>query len=100
MEGRDVGSVTNLRYHLVLTTKYLRPALQGIEQSVYDAFREASPHPVILNSRGKQTDSRKRGADTPYHGKEPPRPWTAAHVYWPVTFLTNSVPFWLKPSPP
>lgn len=40
MEGRDMGSVTNLRYHLVLTTKYRRPALQGIEQSVYDAFRE------------------------------------------------------------
>ena len=25
MEGRDAGSVTNPRYHLVLTTKYLRP---------------------------------------------------------------------------
>ena len=35
-----MGSVTNLRYHLILTTKYRRPALQGIEQSVYDAFRE------------------------------------------------------------
>lgn len=35
-----MGSVTNLRYHLVLTTKYRRPVLQGIEQSVYDAFRE------------------------------------------------------------
>ena len=35
-----MGSVTNLRYHLVLTTKNHRPVLQGIEQSVYDAFRE------------------------------------------------------------
>ena len=35
-----MGSVTNLRYHLILTTKYRRLALQGIEQSVYDAFRE------------------------------------------------------------
>lgn len=35
-----MGSVTNLRYHLVLTTKYRRPVLQGIGQSVYDAFRE------------------------------------------------------------
>lgn len=35
-----MGSVTNLRYHLVLTTKYRRSVLQGIEQSVYDAFRE------------------------------------------------------------
>ena len=35
-----MGSVPNLRYHLVLTTKYRRPALQGIEQSVYDTFRE------------------------------------------------------------
>ena len=35
-----MGSITNLRYHLVLTTKYRRPALQGIEQSVYDAFQE------------------------------------------------------------
>lgn len=35
-----MGSVTNLRYHLVLTTKHHRPVLQGIEQSVYDAFRE------------------------------------------------------------
>lgn len=34
------GSATNLRYHLVLATKYRRPAPQGIEQSVYDAFRE------------------------------------------------------------
>ena len=40
MEGRDMGSVTNLRYHLVLTTRYRRSVLQGIEQSVYDAFRE------------------------------------------------------------
>ena len=40
MEGRDMGSVTNLRYRLILTTKYRRPVLQGIEQSVYDAFRE------------------------------------------------------------
>lgn len=40
MEGRDMGSVTNLRYHLVLTTKYRCPVLQGIEQSVYGAFLE------------------------------------------------------------
>ena len=35
-----MGSVTNLRYRLILTTKYRRSVLQGIEQSVYDAFRE------------------------------------------------------------
>lgn len=35
-----MGSVTNLRYRLILTTKYRRPVLQEIEQSVYDAFRE------------------------------------------------------------
>lgn len=41
MEGRGVVSVTNLRYRLVLATKYRRPVLQEIEQSVYDALREA-----------------------------------------------------------
>lgn len=35
-----MGSVTNLRYHVVLTTKYKKPALLGIEQSVYRAFRK------------------------------------------------------------
>lgn len=35
-----MGSKTNLRYHLVLTTKYRRPALKGIEQDVYAAFRQ------------------------------------------------------------
>ena len=34
-----MGSVTNLKYHVVLTTKYKKPALLGIEQSVYQAFR-------------------------------------------------------------
>lgn len=33
-----MGSVTNLKYHVVLTTKYRKPALTGIEQSVYQAF--------------------------------------------------------------
>lgn len=36
-----MGSKTNLRYHLILTTKYRRPALYGIEQEVYQAVREA-----------------------------------------------------------
>lgn len=35
-----MGSVTNLKYHVVLTTKYRKPALLGIEQSVYQAFRK------------------------------------------------------------
>lgn len=35
-----MGSVTNLKYHVVLTTKYRKPALRGIEQSVYRAFRQ------------------------------------------------------------
>lgn len=35
-----MGSVTNLKYHVVLTTKYRKPALLGIEQSVYQAFRQ------------------------------------------------------------
>lgn len=34
-----MGSVTNLKYHVVLTTKYKKPALRGIEQSVYQAFQ-------------------------------------------------------------
>lgn len=33
-----MGSVTNLKYHVVLTTKYKKLALLGIEQSVYQAF--------------------------------------------------------------
>lgn len=35
-----MGSVTNLKYHVVLTTKYKKPSLRGIEQSVYRAFRQ------------------------------------------------------------
>lgn len=35
-----MGSVTNLKYHVVLTTKYRKPVLLGIEQSVYQAFRQ------------------------------------------------------------
>jgi len=35
-----VGSKTDLRYHLILTTKYRRPALAGIEDQVYFAMRE------------------------------------------------------------
>ncbi|WP_051224788.1 IS200/IS605 family transposase [Pseudoclavibacter soli] len=36
-----MGSKTVLKYHLILTTKYRRPALAGIEQSVYQAIRAA-----------------------------------------------------------
>ena len=39
-----MGSKTNLRYHLILTTKYRRPALQGIEAQVYQAMREVEHH--------------------------------------------------------
>ena len=35
-----MGSVTILKYRLDLTTKYHKPVLQGIEQSVYKAFRQ------------------------------------------------------------
>lgn len=35
-----MGAKTSLRYHLILTTKYRRPALAGIEQQVYAAFRD------------------------------------------------------------
>ena len=46
-----MGSVTNLKYHVVLTTKYRKPALNGIEQSVYQAFRkvEAASDFTILD---------------------------------------------------
>lgn len=37
-----MGSKTNLRYHLILTTKYRRPSLAGIEQQVYAAMRETA----------------------------------------------------------
>lgn len=33
-----MGSVTVLKYHLVLVTKYRRPLLKGIEQLVYRAL--------------------------------------------------------------
>lgn len=33
-----MGSVTVLKYHLELTTRHQKPALQGIEQSVYKAL--------------------------------------------------------------
>ena len=35
-----MGSVTILKYHLELTTRHQKPALQGIEHSVYKAFRQ------------------------------------------------------------
>lgn len=34
-----MGSVTILKYHLVLVTKYRRPSFKGIEQAVYKALR-------------------------------------------------------------
>lgn len=34
-----MGSVTILKYHLELTTRHQKPALQGIEQSVYKTLR-------------------------------------------------------------
>lgn len=36
-----MASKTRLVYHLILTTRYRRPALAGIEQYVYQAMREA-----------------------------------------------------------
>ena len=35
---------TNLRYHVILSTKYRRKALVGIEQTVLEAFRDAESH--------------------------------------------------------
>ena len=35
-----MGSITILKYRLELTTRHQKPALQGIEQSVYKAFRQ------------------------------------------------------------
>ena len=34
-----MGSVTILKYYLVLTAKYHKSVFEGIEQSVYDALR-------------------------------------------------------------
>ena len=39
-----MGSKTRLFYHIVLTTKYRKSALSGIEQQVYSAFREIEKH--------------------------------------------------------
>lgn len=39
-----MGAKTNLRYHLILTTKYRRPALTGIETAVYASMRQAEAH--------------------------------------------------------
>ena len=36
-----MASKTRLVYHLILTTRYRRPALAGIEHDVYQAMREA-----------------------------------------------------------
>lgn len=35
-----MGSVTILKYRLELTTRHQKPALQGIERSIYRAFRQ------------------------------------------------------------
>lgn len=39
-----MGSKTRLTYHIILTTKYRKPALSGIEDSVYRAFRDVEKH--------------------------------------------------------
>lgn len=39
-----MGSRTTLIYHVVLTTKYRRKVLLGIEQETYRAFREIEAH--------------------------------------------------------
>lgn len=39
-----MGSKTTLIYHVILTTKYRRKALLGIEQETYRAFREIEAH--------------------------------------------------------
>lgn len=39
-----MGSKTILKYHLVLTTKYRKPSLLGIEQEVYKAIRNVEKH--------------------------------------------------------
>lgn len=36
-----MGTKMRLNYYIILSTKYLEPALQGIENAVYQAFREA-----------------------------------------------------------
>lgn len=47
-----MGSVTNLEYHVVLTTKYRKPTLIDIEQSVYQAFRKVA-HYTVASTRPK-----------------------------------------------
>ena len=39
-----MGARTTLIYHVVLTTKYRRKALLGIEQETYKAFRKIEAH--------------------------------------------------------
>lgn len=39
-----MGAKTKLYYHIVLTTKYRRKSLLGIEQQVYSAFRQVEDH--------------------------------------------------------
>ena len=39
-----MGSKTRLYYHVILTTKYRKTALRGIEQQVYRAFRKVENH--------------------------------------------------------
>lgn len=36
-----VSGKTSPKYHVILTTRYRRPALTNIEQTAYDAMREA-----------------------------------------------------------
>ena len=39
-----MGSKTTLIYHVILTTKYRKKALLGIEKETYKAFREVESH--------------------------------------------------------
>lgn len=51
MEGRDVGSVTNLRYHLVLTTKYRRPGARLASRAHTAAA--GAPRALVVEALGE-----------------------------------------------
>ena len=42
-----MGAKANLRYHVVLVTKYRKPALRGVEDHVYAAMRHVEAHSSI-----------------------------------------------------
>jgi len=73
MEVGVVGAKANLRYHVVLVTKYRKPALRGVEDHVYAAMRHVEAHSSIhIEEMGVEDGNH---IHTSSSDASPPTPW-------------------------